>query len=267
MMVPEYTIRECTSIEEFEACLNLQRAVWQYDSLDLTPLRAYVANQRVGGFTLGAYEADQPGAEPGRLIGFAHALPALDARRTPYYYSQMLAIEPNRQNGGIGARLKLAQREYALRHGIGLIDWTFDPMQSRNARLNLAKLGGVVRRYLVNHYGTSSTSVLHQGLDTDRLVLEWWVKSKHVAETLAGRRRTDRPEAIVEIPREIGAQKRTDPETARAWQSKVRQEFQRHLEQGLYCAGFEVDPDGGPSRYLFFKDDRVEERSEPGDED
>jgi predicted GNAT superfamily acetyltransferase len=251
--ISEYSIRECSTFEDFAACIELQRIVWQFDNLDITPLRSFIITKHSGGFTIGAFDKTR------RLIGFVHTLPAFDEKLKPYYYSQMLAVEPELQNAGIGVKLKLAQRDNALKTGVSLITWTFDPLQSRNAYLNIVKLGGVVRTYCVNYYGNQSTSTLHRGLDTDRLFIQWWVKSEHVASTLAGSRRSDKPEAVVELPRHIEAIKKRDLEEARSWQFRIRSEFQKCLSEGLYCAGFEVEPGGGNSRYLFFKDDRREE--------
>ncbi|HEY8459983.1 MAG TPA: GNAT family N-acetyltransferase, partial [Blastocatellia bacterium] len=173
VVIPQYAIRKCETIEEFEACVEMQREVWQFADLDVTPLRSYVVASNSGGFTLGAFA---PSNKPmGKLLGFAHAIAAFDEKLRPYYYSQMLAVEPSLQNAGIGVKLKWGQRDHALKTGVPLIAWTFDPLQSRNAHLNIVKLGGVVRRYCVNYYGGGSSSVLHQGLDTDRLFVEWWV--------------------------------------------------------------------------------------------
>ncbi|MCI0388140.1 MAG: GNAT family N-acetyltransferase [Acidobacteria bacterium] len=246
-IIPEFTIRQCETLEEFEACLQMQRDVWQFSDLDVTPLRSFVITRRGGGFTLGAFDASN------KLLGFTHALASFDEKLRPYYYSQMLAVEPEHQNAGIGVRLKLAQRDHAFKTGVPLFTWTFDPLQSRNAYLNIVKLGAVVRRYFVNYYGNKSTSAFHRGLDTDRLFVEWWVRSSHVAGALVGVRRADKPEAIVEVPRDIEAIKRLDIDEARRWQLRVREGFQKCLSEGLYCAGFEADPKGN-SRYLFFRD-------------
>jgi predicted GNAT superfamily acetyltransferase len=191
------------------------------------------------------------------MLGMAHALAAFDEKLRPYYYSQMLAVEPRLQNTGIGVRLKLAQRDHAFKTGVPLMRWTFDPLQSRNAYLNIVKLGGVVRRYRANLYGTNSSSVFHRGLDTDRLFIEWWVRSSRVADALEGVRRADKPEAVVEVPRDIGAIKKRDMDEARRWQSHIREGFQKYLNEGLYCAGFEADPKTD-SRYLFFRDHQQE---------
>jgi len=251
--IPDYIIRDCTTFDDFAACINLQRDVWQFVDLDITPLRSFIITRHSGGMTNGAFD------EKGRLLGFAHALAAFDEKLKPYYYSHMLAVEPLLQSAGIGAKLKLAQRDRALETGIPLIKWTFDPLQSRNAHLNINKLGGVIREYSVNYYGNASTSALHKGLDTDRLFVQWWVRSQRVADAQKGIRRTDKPDAAVEVPRNIEAVKKQSLEEAVRWQLQVRSEFQKLLGEGLYCAGFEADPGGGNSRYLFFKDQHEEE--------
>jgi predicted GNAT superfamily acetyltransferase len=251
---PAFFIRVCETFEDYSACIDIQRTVWQFSDLDITPLRSFVITRRSGGLTLGAFD------ESNRMVGFAHALAAFDAQKQPYYYSHMLAVEPALQNAGIGARLKLAQRVHALHHDVALLGWTFDPLMSRNAYLNIVKLGAVVRRYYPNYYGNASTSVLHRGLDTDRLFVEWWVKSDHVNEALAGRRRTDAPDAIVEVPREIDEIKEHDMAEAQRWQRTVREAFQKHLSDGLYCANFVPGKDGANSRYLFYRDTFVEGR-------
>jgi predicted GNAT superfamily acetyltransferase len=129
-------------------------------------------------------------------------------------------------------------------------------MQSRNAHFNLTKLGGVVRTYCVNYYG-KSTSELDRGLDTDRLFVEWWIRSEHVTRALNGQRRDDSPVATIEIPAEISSGPSQDMTEERQRQMRVRDGFQRYLAEGLYCAGFERG-EGAVSRYLFFNDTRSE---------
>jgi len=241
-------IRQCTTFEDYAACIELQRAVWGFDDLDITPLRSFVIARRGGGFTLGAFDQNE------ELRGFAHALPAFDDARRRYLYSQMLAVSPDARNEGIGARLKLAQREHAIARSIPLIAWTFDPLQSRNAYLNLVKLGGVVRTYMANYYGNSSTSALHRGLDTDRLFVEWWVHSPDVTRALAGEPRNEAPASIVEVPRDIEAIKAASIDDAREWQIRIRTGFETLLSQGLFCGGFIAGREGQHSQYLFFQD-------------
>jgi predicted GNAT superfamily acetyltransferase len=245
-------IRKCRQIGEFRQCIDLQREVWQFSDLDIVPLRSFIIAMHSGGMTHGAFD------DSGVMAGFAHALPAFDGRLRPYYYSHMLAVASGRRDGGIGRQLKLAQRDHALASGIELITWTFDPLQSRNAYLNLVKLGGVVRRYKVNYYGNASTSMLHRGLETDRLFVEWWVGSERVRQALAGERPGgSEVRGVVEVPREIEEVKREDMAAAQRWQLRIRESFVELLGSGLYCAGFEVDP-GGVSRYLFYADEERE---------
>lgn len=247
---PHYTVRDCTSFDDFAACIALQREVWQFSDLDITPLRSFVITKQSGGGTHGAFN------ESGRLLGFSHMLPAFDQRLRPYFYSHMLAVTPDTRNAGIGVQLKLAQRRTALARGVPLIGWTFDPLLSRNAYLNIVKLGGVVRHYHVNYYGNFSTSALHRGLDTDRLFVQWWVNSERVQNVVeqGTLKRVAEPEAVVEVPFDIEAIKARDLDEARNWQLKIRAAFQQHLAAGLYCAGFERGQQGEPSHYLFFKD-------------
>jgi len=247
---PSYTIRDCTGFDDFAACIQLQRDIWQFSDLDITPLRSFVITKHGGGFTLGAFE------DGGRLLGFAHALPAFDLELRPYFYSHMLAVDARLQNAGIGVQLKLAQRRRALERRVPLMVWTFDPLQSRNAHLNIVKLGGVVRAYHVNYYGNASTSALHRGLDTDRVFVEWWVDSDRVKATFGETEvQPATPLAAIEIPFDIERIKAQEMERAREWQLRVRADFQRHLADGLYCAGFERGAEGSPSRYLFFRDE------------
>ena len=254
--LPEYEIRLCETVNDFAACVDLQRSVWQFSEVDLTPVRSFVITQHSGGFTYGAFSKE----EDQSLLGFAHALPAYDDGNRPYVYSHMLAVLPEWQNAGIGLKLKLAQRDHALRRRLTPIKWTFDPLQSRNAYLNVIKLGGVVRQYFPNYYGNQSTSSLHRGLDTDRLFIEWWVQSRHVADAMNGRQRQDDPVAAVEIPYDIEAMKKRNMDAARAWQLKARAGFHKCLSDGLYCAGFEPGRDGSNSRYLFYPDEGIEMR-------
>ena len=253
MELPAYTIRPCASLSEFSACLQMQREVWQFADLDITPLRSFVITKNSGGFTLGAFSvADE------KLLGFAHALAAFDEQNQPYYYSHMLAVDPAFQNSGLGLKLKFAQRDYALQRGIGLMVWTFDPLQSRNAHLNINKLGGVIRRYQVDYYGNYSSSTLHRGLETDRLLVEWWLDSacvKSIAESNI-QPEISSPVTRVAIPFDLEKLKTRNMEEAHTWQLQVRQSFQAHLKNDLFCAGFERGTDDKPSQYLFFSDSK-----------
>jgi predicted GNAT superfamily acetyltransferase len=170
-------IRKIVSIPDMEACVQLQQAVWQFRDLDIIPRRMFAVANAVGGQVLGAWAADQ-------LIGYALAIPGLRDGR-PYFHSHMLAVAPEYRNRGVGKMLKLAQREDALVRGIELIEWTFDPLEIKNAFFNIEKLGAIVRRYTPDFYG-ASTSPLHGNLPTDRLHAEWWLDTARVRLLIAG---------------------------------------------------------------------------------
>ncbi len=163
-----------------QACFALHREVWSYSDADLIPVRLFVVASKIGGQVMGAFDGKE-------LAGFALALPATRNGHL-YLHSQMLAVRQQYRNAGVGRRLKLFQREEALSRGIELMEWTFDPLEIKNAYLNIEKLGAIARRYNVNQYGVTS-SPLQGGLPTDRLVAEWWMNSERVKTTLASGRR------------------------------------------------------------------------------
>lgn len=157
------TIRWLVTPDEMQACVDLQKLVWGFSDLEIVPHRMFVVAQRTGGQVIGAFERE-------RAVGFPLAFIAYRDRRI-YIHSHMTAVLPEYQNHGIGRQLKLAQRDDALSRGVDLIEWTFDPLQLRNAYFNIARLGAIVREYLPNVYGSTS-SPLHHGLPTDRLVAQ-----------------------------------------------------------------------------------------------
>lgn len=245
------TVRECTTIEEFDACVRLQREAFGLPDLELSPRRHLIVSREAGGWTLGAFT----GAE---MVGFVHHLAAVNAAREVVGYSHMMAVAKDYQNLGVGARLKWAQRERALAEGVQFIKWTWDPMQARNAHFNIERLGVVVRSYAVNFYGTDYSTIAGTetpGIDSDRLFGSWELRSARV-EALAARNKVEAataPVASVEIPPNWGALLRDDPEAARREQLRVRAEFQQALAAGLVCSGFARDP--SHPRYLFHSDE------------
>jgi predicted GNAT superfamily acetyltransferase len=151
----------------------------------------------------------------------------------------MLGVLPGYRDSGVGRTLKLAQRDDALSRGIDLIEWTFDPLELKNAYFNIERLGAVVRRYVLNQYGTT-TSHLHGGLPTDRCVAEWWIGSPRAKAILAGEMFPRNPaEARIVIPAEIAEVRRNDPSRARAIQSQASEEFTKAFDRGLAVIGFE----------------------------
>jgi predicted GNAT superfamily acetyltransferase len=237
-------VRPLTAHAEFAAAVDLQRQIWGFDEIELLPVRLFVTALKVGGQALGAYDGR-------RMIGFCLAIPGIHAKGKSYLHSHMLGVVAEYRNLGVGRKLKLAQRKEALARGIDLVEWTFDPLELKNAWFNLEGLGAIVRRFVPNQYG-STTSPLHAGLPTDRCVAEWWLSSSRVSQILAGgasairvRAGRDRISARIAVPAAIGSLKRDEPRQARDIQTRVREEFQRHLTDGLAVVGFERQPDCG----------------------
>ncbi len=234
----QITIRKCEGIDELNACVALQKEVWKFDDVDLVPLRMFVVSQKIGGQTIGAFDGNE-------LIGFAFSIPGSRAGHA-YLHSHMLAVRDSFRNHGLGRRLKLAQRDDAIQQGFELLEWTFDPLEIKNAHLNLSRLGAIARRYSVNHYGHSS-SPLQGGLPTDRLVAEWWLTSKRVV-ALLDRKEPPRfqTEKRIEVPAQVYAWKASssDRQKAAEIQKRNREQFLSAFSQGLTALGYERDAQG-----------------------
>lgn len=238
MTAPEVAIRVCTELQEWEACVRLQQEVWGFSDLDLVPLRMFSVAAKIGGQVIGAYEGE-------RLVGFALAIPG-SRNGYSYLHSHMLAVAVSHRNHGLGRQIKLFQREDALARGYELIEWTFDPLEIKNAYLNLTKLGAIARRYNLNQYGITS-SPLQGFLPTDRLVAEWWLKSKRVKALLStGAFPPVSPELRIEVPAEIYQWKAEEATRARAKevQSRNRDQFLKSFDNGLACLAYERDAHG-----------------------
>lgn len=225
-------IRKLTTNEEFAEAVELQRRIWGFEEIELLPVRFFIVASGVGGQTFGAYAGD-------RMVGFLLAIPGLKPGGKLYLHSHMTGVLESYRDRGVGRLLKLRQREDALQRGFDLVEWTFDPLELKNAYFNLECLGAVVRRYVLNQYGTT-TSHLHGGLPTDRCVAEWWIRSPRVEALLAGAPLPRPPiEARIEVPAEIGRLRRDDPRQARRIQEQVSERFLELLRGGLTVVGFE----------------------------
>jgi predicted GNAT superfamily acetyltransferase len=232
------SIAHCTRLDEFQRCVELQGAVWGYESGDIVPRRLFLLASKIGGQVIGAFNP------AGLMIGFAMALPGV-RDGTPYLHSHMLAVLPEYRNAGLGRRLKLAQRDDALARGFDLMEWTFDPLEIKNAYLNISRLGALSRRYAADFYGPSS-SALQAGLPTDRLYAEWWLRSPRVETALRGA-----PEAVaalerIEVHYRIAEWKQRSecaPQAAQL-QQRVRGALQSAFARGLSVLAFERDPEG-----------------------
>ena len=213
-------VRSLSGYAEFAEAVRLQKEIWGFPDLELLPVRFFVVASRIGGQTFGAFDGS-------RMAGFLLAIPGVKRDSgIAYLHSHMLGVLSDYRDAGVGRMLKLAQRQDALAREIPLIEWSFDPFETKNAYFNLELLGAIVRTYVPNMYGISP-SPLHAGLPTDRCIAEWWI-----AEDV----RTKSPVAArVSLP----------PQKTRESQESLARELQRHFADGLAVTGFERSGDTG----------------------
>jgi len=231
-------IRPLTEREDLKSVVRLQRQIWGFEDVDLIPLRLFVVASKIGGQVYGAFDGAQ-------LIGFCMSIPGLKPGGTTYLHSHMLGVLADYRNTGVGRVLKLAQRDDALSRGIHLIEWTFDPLEIKNAFFNMERLGAIVRRYVPNQYGTTS-SPLHGGLPTDRCIAEWWLSSSRVKAILEGKP-IARPavEMRIAIPSDIAIVRTNDPACAREIQQNAADRFLEEFDRDLAVIGFEKSEQAG----------------------
>jgi predicted GNAT superfamily acetyltransferase len=234
----EIEIHQLSELDEFAAVVRLQREIWGYQDVELLPQRLFVVADKIGGQVLGAFDG-------GKMVAFCLCIPGLKAGGKYYIHSHMLGVLAPYRNTGVGRRLKLAQRGWALGCQVDLIEWTFDPLQLKNAFFNIERLGAIVRRYVHNQYGTT-TSRLHGGLPTDRLVPEWWIDSPRVHALLGGGP-LPRPaiEATIAVPAGVTGLLERDPQQAADVQARVGEQFDEHFRAGLAVVGFEKNEASG----------------------
>jgi predicted GNAT superfamily acetyltransferase len=248
--VPEgVVVRDLETQREFEAVVALQRATWGADFEECVPTAILRIAAGFGGVIAGAFAAgggDASGGADAELVGFVFGLTGwLDSR--PVHWSDMLAVRPAWRGRGVGVALKAWQRERLLGLGVEEMRWSFDPLEAANARLNLVRLGAVGRWYVEDMYGASS-SPLHLGVGTDRLVVSWdLVRAGDPREGAAARAKggTLPPGSLhLPIPAKLQELKRRDPEEARAWRLRLRATLAPRLAEGWEVRG--VD-DPGPT--------------------
>jgi predicted GNAT superfamily acetyltransferase len=272
----KFLIREIAGEAEHHAVEEIQKEAWGFNDLDIVPAATLIATQHAGGIVLGAFE-------DARLIGFVYAFPAFEHGRVSMH-SHMLAVRTEYRNIHAGFYLKLAQREQTLEKGLDEITCTFDPLQSLNAHLNFSKLGVISRRYLVNFYGETSSSPLHQGSGTDRLWVSWLLNSDRVKQCISrtpshrastvvaasndagsliqsaliygegarpllgdfsGNLATNR--CTIEIPHDINSIKERDPKLGAEWRVATRTGFLAAIEAGFFVEDFvRIESDRGP---------------------
>jgi predicted GNAT superfamily acetyltransferase len=222
-------VRKCDGIGEFQQCVALQREIWGEEDIEVEPATLFVVAEETGGQVLGAFDGE-------RLVGYTLALVGY-RDGTVYLHSHMTGVLAECRDRGVGRALKLFQREEALARGIRLIVWTFDPLENRNAHFNLNRLGAIARKYLPNLYGLT-TSPLHLGLPTDRLLAEWLLDATRVVaavEDLA-KEPEDAP-ATIELPAELDRWKQNDTASVAKVQARIRDEFTGWFVRGYAAVG------------------------------
>jgi predicted GNAT superfamily acetyltransferase len=235
-------IRKLTHFPEFVEAVKLQKSIWGFDDLDLLPVRLFITASKIGGHSFGAYDG-------AKMIGFTLAIPGVKPGAKSYLHSHMLGVMKGYRDAGLGRKLKLAQRTDAIAEGLDLIEWTFDPLEIKNAFFNIERLGAIVRRFVLNQYGTTS-SHLNAGLPTDRCTAEWWLESDRVKAILEGRE-AQRGEIVarISITNDIYTIKANDQERAREIQKRVADQFLENFSKNLTVTGFERSAENGT--YLF----------------
>ena len=229
-------VRRCAALKEFEACVHVQREIWGEADLEVEPVTMFVVASITGGQVLGAFDGE-------RLVGYTLALVGL-RENTVYLHSHQTGVCAGYRDRGVGRMLKLFQRDEALGRGIRLIEWTFDPLELKNAHFNLNRLGAICRRYVKDLYGVT-TSPLHRGIPTDRLVAEWRLDSQRAIAAINDLApvATEAPAAIG-VPGALEEWKRSDPQKVLSVQSRLREEFTNWFARGYAAVGMRTDAAG-----------------------
>ena len=223
-------IRSCATIPEYEECVRIEHATWGEEIA--VPSAIFVVAHHTGGQVIGAFDQ-------GKMIGFTLAVAAMRGGKS-FLHSHMTAVLAEYRDRGVGRRLKLFQRQDALRRGIDLIEWTFDPLEFRNAHFNFVRLGAVARRYIPDCYGVTA-SPLHAGLPTDRLVAEWWLNSERVKSILADDLTASAASAKrIPLPADIDQIRASDRDAALRIQSEAREQFTKLFAEGYVATAVEL---------------------------
>jgi predicted GNAT superfamily acetyltransferase len=236
-MIQDIVIRKCEELDDFHRCVQIQREVWGETDLETEPYVTFVVAAQTGGQVLGAFEGHT-------MVGFTMALVGV-RNGSAYLHSHMTGVLPSHRDQGIGRLLKLFQRDEALGRGIRLVEWTFDPLETRNAHFNFNRLGALSRRFIHNFYGRTS-SPLHRGLPTDRLLVEWHLDSKRAIAAI-NNLAPDPVECPVTIhlPTEVEQWKQqVDAHRLGQVQTRIREEFVGWFAKGYAATAVRFAPLG-----------------------
>lgn len=232
------TIRPLTSVADMDEAVRLQKIIWGFEEIELLPRRLFIVATKVGGHAFGAFDGP-------KMVAFVLAIPGMKPGGRTYLHSHMLGVLAEYRNQGLGRLLKLAQREEALARGIELMEWTFDPLEIKNAFFNIERLGAIVSRYVLNQYGTTS-SHLHGGLPTDRCVAEWYVGGERVKAVLDGEPLPRASEPVrISVPADIAQIRKHEPHRARDIQAWISEQFLHNFQRGLAVVGFDKTDTAG----------------------
>jgi predicted GNAT superfamily acetyltransferase len=228
-MTPVIVVRKCDKLGEFHRCVDIQREVWNETDLETEPYVTFVVASQTGGQVLGAFDDEM-------MVGFTLGFVGLHDN-TPYIHSHMTGVLPSYRDRRVGRNLKLFQREEALRRGIRRVEWTFDPLETRNAHFNFNRLGAICRRFIPNFYGVT-TSPLHRGLPTDRLLVDWQLDTKRVVAAIneLGCDPVEGP-VTIHLPVELEQWKQNNSGRLEAEQSRIREEFLHWFGRGYAVTG------------------------------
>jgi predicted GNAT superfamily acetyltransferase len=248
--LPQVDIRLVRTHDEFAACEAMSRDIWGAAERNVVPRELLLTIQLNGGLVHGAFLPDN------RLVGFCFGFVGLRDGQLRLC-SHQLGVQAPYRGAGIGIALKQAQRDDALRLGYELITWTFDPLEARNAYINLHRLGCIARHYDRNHYGTMDDE-LNRGLPSDRFEVEWWLRRRPAAQPAADaplllrvgpdaepiRERLDLragSPVLIAVPPDFQALKRQSPALAQRWRLESRMAFEAALAAGLVALDFQRD--------------------------
>ena len=239
-MSRDLQVRKLETLEEFRCCVELQRRIWGEADLEVEPVTMFVVAAHSGGQVLGAFDN-------GRMIGYTLAVVGL-RNGVPFLHSHMTGVLGEYRDRGVGRMLKLFQREEALSRGIRLVQWTFDPLELRNAHFNLNRLGAISRNYLPNLYGTT-TSPLHRGLATDRLLVEWHLDSARTVAAIENLVKDPfAAPASIELPGDLERWLEDNGPEVHKVQARLREEFTEWFAKGY--AAVALRPGPGNRAYL-----------------
>lgn len=287
------TVEKVTEVQHFHACEEVQKRAWGMDDILVVPIHLLITAQKNGGLVLGAFN------EEGEMVGFLFGF--LGATRTRAgdekaparlrHCSHMMGIVPEYQAKGVGYQLKLRQAEHVHSQGLDLVTWTYDPLESLNANLNVCKLGVVCDTYLRDTYGEMTTA-LHVGLPSDRFQVEWWITSRRVEERIEkggvklrldevldhGAKQvnvatvgpdgflwpsvydllTTSKDAVIEVPANFQSIKSADMSLATEWRQHTREIFTHYFDAGYTMTEFISEiREGRRSSYYLLQQDFV----------